>query len=233
MGLKTAVLGAAGGPSPLPPLPPCPWPRADPRSSSPSLPSPLRPPRSDPTLRCQASASLSLSSSSRSALLSTLAHPLPLHLSPLARPTPSPSLPHRASSVRLAHPLSSCPQNPAITELALFDVVPVVKGVAADIGHVDTPAVTTGYVKDEDGLKGALTGADLVVIPAGVPRKVSSTSLSRAPSDRCWATASGDEAVPPSPPRGPAPPTPALSTRNQHALEHPADSPCTRTCSRA
>ncbi|TNY17294.1 lactate/malate dehydrogenase [Rhodotorula diobovata] len=62
-------------------------------------------------------------------------------------------------------------QNPAITELALFDVVPVVKGVAADIGHVDTPAVTQGYVKDEDGLKGALTGADLVVIPAGVPRK--------------------------------------------------------------
>ncbi|GAA5856185.1 hypothetical protein JCM9279_000930 [Rhodotorula babjevae] len=62
-------------------------------------------------------------------------------------------------------------QNPAITELALFDVVPVVKGVAADIGHVDTPAVTTGYVKDEDGLKGALTGAQLVVIPAGVPRK--------------------------------------------------------------
>ncbi|GAA6058147.1 hypothetical protein JCM3770_001948 [Rhodotorula araucariae] len=62
-------------------------------------------------------------------------------------------------------------QNPAITELALFDVVPVVKGVAADISHVDTPAVTKGFVKDEDGLKGALTGADLVVIPAGVPRK--------------------------------------------------------------
>ncbi|BGP27488.1 L-malate dehydrogenase [Rhodotorula toruloides] len=62
-------------------------------------------------------------------------------------------------------------QNPAIKELRLFDVVPVVKGVAADVSHVDTPAVTTGYVKDEDGLKHALKGADIVIIPAGVPRK--------------------------------------------------------------
>ncbi|GAA5940711.1 hypothetical protein JCM21900_002818 [Sporobolomyces salmonicolor] len=62
-------------------------------------------------------------------------------------------------------------QNPTITELALFDVVPVVKGVAADISHVDSPAVTTGYTKEDDGLKHALTGADIVVIPAGVPRK--------------------------------------------------------------
>nr|CRX79124.1 hypothetical protein ls5930a1_00170 [Leucosporidium scottii]CRX79200.1 hypothetical protein ls5931a1_00025 [Leucosporidium scottii] len=62
-------------------------------------------------------------------------------------------------------------QNHAITELALFDVVPVVKGVAADISHVNSPAVTTGYTKDDEGLKHALTGAQIVVIPAGVPRK--------------------------------------------------------------
>ncbi|SGY55612.1 BQ5605_C006g04052 [Microbotryum silenes-dioicae] len=62
-------------------------------------------------------------------------------------------------------------QNPAVTELALFDVVPVVKGVAADISHVDSPAVTTGYTKDDDGLKHALKDAQVVVIPAGVPRK--------------------------------------------------------------
>ncbi|GAA5919088.1 hypothetical protein JCM6882_004888 [Rhodosporidiobolus microsporus] len=62
-------------------------------------------------------------------------------------------------------------QNPAITELACADVVPVVRGVAADISHIDTPAVTTGYVTGEDTLKPALTGADIVVIPAGVPRK--------------------------------------------------------------
>ncbi|KAL8291306.1 hypothetical protein RQP46_002284 [Phenoliferia psychrophenolica] len=57
---------------------------------------------------------------------------------------------------------------PLITELALFDVVP---GVAADISHVDTPSVVTGYTKDDDGQKIALTGAHIVVIPAGVPRK--------------------------------------------------------------
>lgn len=65
-------------------------------------------------------------------------------------------------------------QSSVITELALFDVVPVVKGVAVDISHVDTPSVVTGYCKDDDGLKLALTGAHVVVIPAGVPRKVRS-----------------------------------------------------------
>lgn len=41
------------------------------------------------------------------------------------------------------------------------------------ISHVDTPAVTSGHVKSDDGegLKAALTGCDIVVIPAGVPRK--------------------------------------------------------------
>ncbi|GJN93872.1 hypothetical protein Rhopal_006931-T1 [Rhodotorula paludigena] len=61
--------------------------------------------------------------------------------------------------------------NPAVTDLALFDVVPVVRGVAADCSHVDSPATTAGYTKDDEGLKQALTGADLVIIPAGVPRK--------------------------------------------------------------
>ena len=44
---------------------------------------------------------------------------------------------------------------------------------ANSISHVDTPAVTTGHVKSDDGegLKAALVGCDLVVIPAGVPRK--------------------------------------------------------------
>ena len=63
-------------------------------------------------------------------------------------------------------------QSAVITELALYDVVPVVKGVAADISHVDTPSIVTGYDRDDDGLKRALTGAHVVVIPAGVPRKV-------------------------------------------------------------
>lgn len=62
-------------------------------------------------------------------------------------------------------------QNPHITELALFDVVPVVKGVAVDIAHINTPSTVCGCTKDDEGLSKALKGADLVVIPAGVPRK--------------------------------------------------------------
>jgi malate dehydrogenase len=62
-------------------------------------------------------------------------------------------------------------QNPLITELALFDVVPVVKGVAVDISHINTPSVVTGFAKDDNGLSKTLKGCDIVVIPAGVPRK--------------------------------------------------------------
>mmetsp|Transcript_47696 Transcript_47696/g.152890 ORF Transcript_47696/g.152890 Transcript_47696/m.152890 type:complete len:426 (+) Transcript_47696:324-1601(+) len=58
---------------------------------------------------------------------------------------------------------------PAVTELALFDIVGT-PGVAADISHVNTGAKVTGYVGD-DQLADALKGADLVIIPAGVPRK--------------------------------------------------------------
>jgi len=62
-------------------------------------------------------------------------------------------------------------QSQHLTELALFDVVPVVVGVAADLSHINTPSIVTGYTKDNDGLAKALEGADIVVIPAGVPRK--------------------------------------------------------------
>jgi len=62
-------------------------------------------------------------------------------------------------------------QSQYLTELALFDVVPVVKGVAVDLSHINTPSVVTGYTKDDDGLAKALKGCDIVVIPAGVPRK--------------------------------------------------------------
>lgn len=49
--------------------------------------------------------------------------------------------------------------------------------MATDLSHIPTPAKTQGFVPDTagaDGLKGAeaaLKGADIVVIPAGVPRK--------------------------------------------------------------
>ncbi|KAJ3257293.1 hypothetical protein HK103_004847 [Boothiomyces macroporosus] len=59
--------------------------------------------------------------------------------------------------------------NPLVTELALFDIVNT-PGVAADLSHINTPAVVKGYVGD-DQIAEALTGCHIVVIPAGVPRK--------------------------------------------------------------
>ncbi|PVI02708.1 malate dehydrogenase-like protein [Periconia macrospinosa] len=60
--------------------------------------------------------------------------------------------------------------DPNVTELALYDVVNT-PGVAADLSHISSPATVTGYLPKDDGLKQALTGADVVVIPAGIPRK--------------------------------------------------------------
>ena len=52
----------------------------------------------------------------------------------------------------------------------MFDIVNT-PGVAADLSHIATPAKVEGYLPPDDGLKKALKGADIVVIPAGVPRK--------------------------------------------------------------
>jgi len=60
--------------------------------------------------------------------------------------------------------------NPLVTELRLFDIVNT-PGVASDLSHISTPAKVEGYLPPADGLKKTLTGADIVVIPAGVPRK--------------------------------------------------------------
>ncbi|KAI9056658.1 malate dehydrogenase [Trametes sanguinea] len=60
--------------------------------------------------------------------------------------------------------------NPSITELSLYDIVNT-PGVAADLSHIDTPAKVAGFLPPDEGLKKALTGADIVIIPAGVPRK--------------------------------------------------------------
>jgi len=81
-----------------------------------------------------------------------------------------------------------------VDELSLYDVVNT-PGVAADLSHISTPAVRsheirtkerplkraqstdnmlkkkiTGYLPKDDGMKNAFTGADIVVIPAGIPR---------------------------------------------------------------
>lgn len=60
-------------------------------------------------------------------------------------------------------------QLPAGSDLALFDIAPVTPGVAVDLSHIPTAVTVKGY--GQDGLSDALQGADIVLIPAGVPRK--------------------------------------------------------------
>lgn len=68
--------------------------------------------------------------------------------------------------------------SPHVDELALYDVANV-PGVAADISHLPFGGKVTGNLKSglswppsgDEGLKQTLTGAEVVVIPAGVPRK--------------------------------------------------------------
>ncbi|KAH7387750.1 hypothetical protein KP509_16G039200 [Ceratopteris richardii] len=59
--------------------------------------------------------------------------------------------------------------NPLVSSLSLYDIANT-PGVAADVSHVNTRAEVKGYAGEEQ-LAEALTGADLVIIPAGVPRK--------------------------------------------------------------
>ncbi|XP_065874490.1 malate dehydrogenase, glyoxysomal [Euphorbia lathyris] len=59
--------------------------------------------------------------------------------------------------------------NPLVSVLHLYDVVNT-PGVTADISHMDTGAVVRGFLGQQQ-LDDALTGMDLVIIPAGIPRK--------------------------------------------------------------
>ncbi|CAN6348680.1 unnamed protein product [Urochloa humidicola] len=59
--------------------------------------------------------------------------------------------------------------NPLVSVLHLYNVVNT-PGVTADISHMNTGAVVRGFL-GQPQLENALTGMDLVIIPAGVPRK--------------------------------------------------------------
>merc|ERR1711981_1137894 len=77
-------------------------------------------------------------------------------------------------------------QNPLVSHVSVFDLVGA-PGVAADLSHINTPASVSGHgmnltqfqefsqeEKDShqaDAFDAALQGSDVVVIPAGVPRK--------------------------------------------------------------
>ncbi|KAI5455199.1 Malate dehydrogenase, cytoplasmic [Naganishia albida] len=58
--------------------------------------------------------------------------------------------------------------DPLVTSLSLYDIRGA-PGVAADISHVNTKASCKGY--EQADIASALKGAEVVVIPAGVPRK--------------------------------------------------------------
>ncbi|KAF2201282.1 malate dehydrogenase [Delitschia confertaspora ATCC 74209] len=60
--------------------------------------------------------------------------------------------------------------NPRVSQLALYDIR-LAPGVAADIGHINTKSEVRGYDATPTGLADALKGAEIVLIPAGVPRK--------------------------------------------------------------
>lgn len=57
--------------------------------------------------------------------------------------------------------------NDVFTALSIYDVAPVIKGVGADLSHIPTSVKVTAHTD----LEAALKGADLVIVPAGVPRK--------------------------------------------------------------
>lgn len=68
--------------------------------------------------------------------------------------------------------------SPNVTELSLYDIVGT-PGVAADLSHIPSNSTVTGNLPSsgtwppshDTGLEACLKGADVVVIPAGVPRK--------------------------------------------------------------
>lgn len=58
--------------------------------------------------------------------------------------------------------------SPSIAHLALYDIANM--GMAADLGHISTSTKVSGHSGAEQ-LADALKGAEIVLIPAGVPRK--------------------------------------------------------------
>ncbi|XP_005988655.1 malate dehydrogenase, mitochondrial [Latimeria chalumnae] len=70
----------------------------------------------------------------------------------------------------IGQPLSLLLKNsPLVGQLSLYDIAHT-PGVAADLSHIETRAKVTGHLGQEQ-VPDALKGCDIVVIPAGVPRK--------------------------------------------------------------
>jgi malate dehydrogenase len=58
--------------------------------------------------------------------------------------------------------------NTNVTNLSLYDIVNT-PGVAADLSHINTNSKCVGYLKND--IAKALKDCDVVIVPAGVPRK--------------------------------------------------------------
>ncbi|KAJ6118719.1 hypothetical protein N7471_013339 [Penicillium samsonianum] len=72
---------------------------------------------------------------------------------------------------QIGTPLSLlCKASDLFDDIALYDVVHV-PGIATDLNHIDTRARVSGYLPEDSGLKKALSGADVVVVTAGIARK--------------------------------------------------------------
>ncbi|XP_041092566.1 malate dehydrogenase, mitochondrial [Polyodon spathula] len=70
----------------------------------------------------------------------------------------------------IGQPLSLLLKNsPLVSQLSLYDIAHT-PGVAADLSHIETRAHVTGHI-GPDQLGECLKGCEVVVIPAGVPRK--------------------------------------------------------------
>uniref|UniRef100_A0A2P2HXJ0 Malate dehydrogenase n=1 Tax=Hirondellea gigas TaxID=1518452 RepID=A0A2P2HXJ0_9CRUS len=70
----------------------------------------------------------------------------------------------------IGQPLSLLLKNsPLVTQLSLYDIVHTL-GVAADLSHIESKAKVQGFV-GTDQLEDSLKGVEVVVCPAGVPRK--------------------------------------------------------------
>ncbi len=84
--------------------------------------------------------------------------------------------------------------NPRVSELAVYDIKGAA-GVAADIGHINTKSVVTGYQNDEKELDACLKGSEIVLIPAGVPRKPGMTRDGKVDRYGCHHPANNDRPV--------------------------------------
>ncbi|XP_002976052.2 malate dehydrogenase, mitochondrial [Selaginella moellendorffii] len=89
---------------------------------------------------------------------------------PVRKPLPYRRVTVLGAAGGIGQPLSMLLKlNPLVSKLSLYDIAGT-PGVATDLSHINTRTEVHGFAGD-DQLKDALKDADLVIIPAGVPRK--------------------------------------------------------------